>query len=192
MFARYLLYVFCLVAISCGADRDIVEDEFSDGGGDVPEVDSLDSYSGDIPVVTFAIDEIINDRDKRIFWFYLEVDRSLAHDLFVYVEQKRKFRKSSPFSTGEALLYIPAGKTKSWLYLGNYSASSVLMMRILPADMRRDIELPTYAIYGIQNMVPLSIGGSVTVPLDHRFKPYQVGNPSQITLDKILKEIERR
>ena len=186
MFARYLLYVFCLVAISCGADRDIVEDEFSDGGGDVPEVDSLDSYSGDIPVVTFAIDEIINDFDKRIFWFYLEVDRSLAHDLFVYVEKNRVFRKRSPIvwdSTGEVLLYIPAGKTKSWLYLGDYSSSSALMMRILPADMRRDIELPTYTIYGIQNMVPLSIGGVVIVPLDHRFKPYQVGNPSQITYE---------
>ena len=184
MFARCLLCVFCFVTlIGCGTDRNIVEeDEHLDNGSDVSDTISPDSYSGDVPVVTLVIDKFLDDADSLKFQYHLKIDRPLTHSLFVYVEENEM---SSSFSstwdtTEKYLLYVPVGKIKSWTYWIRHSNASVLMMRILPADMRHGIELPTLTRSGRRDLTVPGTNNHVRVPLGHQFKPYRIGHPSQI------------
>jgi hypothetical protein len=193
MFARYLLCVLCLIVlISCGAENVVVEDEFPDDGSGVPDTVSPDSYSGDVPTVILVIDGLWDDVNTLSFECHLEVDRPPAHDLFVYLEANGMYEDRLPVTWdygGKFLMYVPAGNANPWTYRFWHDSAFLFMMRILPANMRHDIKLPISTAYGRDKAVPSSEKNVEGPSSDHQFKPYRIGDPSQIV--RKLDEIDR-
>ena len=123
--------------------------------------------------------------------YHLEIDAPLEHHLFVYVEGVKYSKKSALFEDEivsvkkRLMLVIEKGDTVSGLYAQSggyiYTNETRSVVRILPLSEINPVHAPTTVILGeIAGDPARSRVTTQGIDRDYDYKPYRMGNPSDL------------
>ena len=176
------------------------EDPVIDEPQDQPEDAVPDFFDvANAPVVKLVVDDRIwdGDNDKKYLVFHAEIEDeagSLPYHLFIYVVTERHHRGEEnewggkedpgPPEIKKYLMIIEKGNTISGQYTvsGSTEDHRDLIVKMLPSKDLLGDGVPSFFDFGKND--DGTSRGFAEIPEGHRFKPYLIGTPSEISSEE--------